>query len=229
MTLGKQLCQAAEDGDVARVRELAALGADVNERRAGDGWGALHMAAQDGHVEVAKALIEELGADKEARDVNGARPIHVATIFGHVALVKALLALEADKEAQAADGYRPLHIAAQGGHLAVVEALVLQGVQLDALTTDAQPVTANTLSLQCGHPHVAAALVFSGAAVAAAPAQGACAACGSKPSASAAAFMQCGRCKAVKYCGKLCQRNHWPVHKASCAEVGVRDTEMLAA
>merc|ERR1712224_200548 len=38
-----------------------------------------------------------------------------------------------------------------------------------------------------------------------------CAACGaSQPS------RQCGRCRAVHYCGRDCQRQHWPTHKANC-------------
>jgi hypothetical protein len=55
-------------------------------------------------------------------------------------------------------------------------------------------------------------------ATAAASQADACAACGSSSSSSGDPLKTCGRCKAVKYCSALCQRTHWPVHKASCAE-----------
>jgi hypothetical protein len=45
-----------------------------------------------------------------------------------------------------------------------------------------------------------------------------CAACGSS-SAGDAHFKQCAQCKAVRYCGKLCQRTHWPVHKLICVQL----------
>jgi hypothetical protein len=46
---------------------------------------------------------------------------------------------------------------------------------------------------------------------------GACAACGSSSGASDAPLKTCSRCQSVKYCSALCQRTHWPAHKASCA------------
>mmetsp|Transcript_132179 Transcript_132179/g.410785 ORF Transcript_132179/g.410785 Transcript_132179/m.410785 type:complete len:369 (+) Transcript_132179:46-1152(+) len=38
-----------------------------------------------------------------------------------------------------------------------------------------------------------------------------CAACG-----AARPTMQCGRCRAVHYCSRECQRQHWPAHKGKC-------------
>ena len=29
-------------------------------------------------------------------------------------------------------------------------------------------------------------------------------------------FRVCGGCKQVRYCGALCQREHWRAHKAAC-------------
>ena len=44
-----------------------------------------------------------------------------------------------------------------------------------------------------------------------------CAACG-KEELSAGAFAKCGRCRAVRYCGKACQTGHWKEHKSKCAK-----------
>ena len=96
MALVGALIQAADDGDVARVRQLAAQGADVNQRD-GDGWTALHVAAQNGHVEVTSALIT-LGVNKEAQlPTNGWRPLHVAAVYGQVEVIKTLVASQGGK------------------------------------------------------------------------------------------------------------------------------------
>jgi len=44
-----------------------------------------------------------------------------------------------------------------------------------------------------------------------APRERVCAACSSLGPAR-----QCGRCRAVHYCGRPCQRQHWPSHKSVC-------------
>ena len=54
---GDALLDAARRGELAAVRELIHVGADVDAAR-GDGMTALHFAAERGHDEVARALIE---------------------------------------------------------------------------------------------------------------------------------------------------------------------------
>jgi hypothetical protein len=45
----------------------------------------------------------------------------------------------------------------------------------------------------------------------------ACACCGTLPKASInGKLLQCSRCTLVRYCGKDCQKAHWPVHKSAC-------------
>jgi ankyrin repeat protein len=75
MARGEELMRAVQDGDAARVRDLAVLGADVNAWDT-DGARPLHVAAALGHAEVVRTLIA-LGGDKEAQAGPGARPLHM--------------------------------------------------------------------------------------------------------------------------------------------------------
>jgi ankyrin repeat protein len=54
-----------------KVRQLVAVGADVDEQRGEHGATALHAAAFKGHVEAMRVLVGELGADKDSRALLG--------------------------------------------------------------------------------------------------------------------------------------------------------------
>lgn len=45
----------------------------------------------------------------------------------------------------------------------------------------------------------------------------ACALCG-KSKSDGLKLQACAACKAVCYCGRDCQRSHWPTHKAACGK-----------
>ncbi|KAK7031403.1 hypothetical protein R3P38DRAFT_2923366 [Favolaschia claudopus] len=46
-----------------------------------------------------------------------------------------------------------------------------------------------------------------------------CAACDKPGYLKQAKLLKCGRCKAVQYCGKVCQLSHWTEHKSVCKAV----------
>jgi HEAT repeat protein len=85
----QQLHQAASDGNLSRVDEALANGADVNARGS-YGDTALNEAAESGHLEVVKRLVEA-GAD--IHNVGGAdkTPVMNAAFAGHVETVRFLL------------------------------------------------------------------------------------------------------------------------------------------
>ena len=96
------LHEAVQSGDLARVREAIAGGADVNRP---DGLGAtpLHDAAWNGNREIAACLLEH-GANVKARHAEGgSMPIAYAVIKNDLAMVELLLAHGAD--VKAADNY----------------------------------------------------------------------------------------------------------------------------
>ena len=88
------LALAAVKGDTESVRELLALGVEVNGTN-GDGSTALVLAALGGHAEAA-ALLLDAGADWSLTGADGSTPLHTAAFFGRVEVVELLLAAGAD-------------------------------------------------------------------------------------------------------------------------------------
>jgi hypothetical protein len=73
----------------------------------------------------------------------------------------------------------------------------------------------------CGGPHAGSRGGISG--VGASPAECAgfrgwtCACCGITAQISRSGELkECAACRAVRYCGKACQKEDWPAHKATC-------------
>lgn len=90
---------AAFDGQLAIVKKLISLGADVNVKDTG-GVTPLHLAANQGYIEIIEVLVEN-GADLEARDINGSTPLRwgkacrAGSPEHHAEVVKKLLSLGA--------------------------------------------------------------------------------------------------------------------------------------
>ena len=90
--------EAARTGNIDRVRELIAAGANVNQQDI-DGWTPLHLAAYNGHQAVVQALIAA-GADVNQQDNDGRTPLHRAACYGHQEVVQALIAAGANVNQQ---------------------------------------------------------------------------------------------------------------------------------
>jgi ankyrin repeat protein len=127
---------AARDGDVNRLDELLAAGADVNmqvrsgERRSPE-WGStpLHYAVRDGHADVVKRLIEK-GANVNAANDRGVTPLHRAIYDAGMA--KLLLAAGAKTDAADERGETALHWAALDGAPDAMAALLDGGAGVAA-------------------------------------------------------------------------------------------------
>lgn len=133
LTLGAHedgLHDAVNAGDVARVIELIAQGADVN---AHDLFGTpLHLAAAKGRTGIAVILIDR-GADLEAAgEPEGALPLHTAALNGQMQVAALLLDRGAKVDARDAAGRTALMVAAGFLHPQMTELLLAQGANPSA-------------------------------------------------------------------------------------------------
>jgi cytohesin len=127
------LRDAVNAGDVARVQQLIAEGADVNAFWL-DGT-PLHMAVATGQTWIAGMLISA-GADIEAVGEPGdSRPLHLAALRNDRETARLLIERGADLERRDSQGRTPLTVAAAYGNAAVGELLLAAGS--DPLARDA--------------------------------------------------------------------------------------------
>jgi ankyrin repeat protein len=126
--IDEELIEAAQENNLAEVRRLLSVGADVNAKGNSD-WTPLHWACEEGHVQVVIELLQH-GADIEAKDNNGYTPLHWACFNGHLTVGNELLSRGAHIEAKTHQGDTPLLRASVGGRLPVVKALVSGGANI---------------------------------------------------------------------------------------------------
>ncbi|OHB65020.1 MAG: hypothetical protein A2Y76_09445 [Planctomycetes bacterium RBG_13_60_9] len=119
-TTPEALARAAAAGDVGRVEELIAQGADVNAKGT-TGW--------TGLTEIVKALIAK-GAEVDAKCDTGETPLQYAAASGQEAVAGLLIAHGANANVVAKDGTHPLGDAALYGHEDVVKLLIASGANV---------------------------------------------------------------------------------------------------
>ena len=188
------ILEAAKDGDVGRVKQLARDGAPVNWADT-NGITALHVAAGNGHLAVVRCLVKELNADVNQALKDGDTPLYIAAHQGHVEVVRCLVdKLNADVNQARENGDTPVAAAAANGHDEVVRVLVRRGADIRAKSS------------------------FGNAAARASPELAAwlesryCA----NPGCDKTAPKKCTKCQKVFWCSKECLLAHWPVHKKAC-------------
>jgi ankyrin repeat protein len=135
----ESLRQAADHGDVRRVRALLRAGVDVNARKPHAG-AALWRAANEGHREVVRELLRA-GASADLPGEYGSTSLLKAAEGGHTEIVRALIAAGADVNAtydrcmpEAYTGWTALMAAVEGGHGDMVRDLLAVGADPNART-----------------------------------------------------------------------------------------------
>ncbi|OGT37612.1 MAG: hypothetical protein A3F12_01375 [Gammaproteobacteria bacterium RIFCSPHIGHO2_12_FULL_38_14] len=149
---------AAQRGQVDKVKELIAHGAQVNEKN-DNGSTPLYVAAQNGHLAVALELIAH-GAMVDVKTNDGATPLFIAAQRGHLDIVKELIKRGAHVSEKIKSGGTPIYVAAQNGNLDVMEELIAHGAKADEKVNGA---TLLYVAAQNGHLHVVKRLISYGA------------------------------------------------------------------
>ena len=182
-----ELKEAANAGDVARVRQLLqrlglTSGTDAEnfpDRTAvasapitfpidegpglaltnSDGSTALHDAATWGHGKVV-VILKKYGATVNQAKDDGRTPLHCAAHHGHPDVAELLLKFGADINIVDNAGWTPLHCAAAMGHLEVARVLLSSGADISKTAeTGATPVHVAT---ENGHTKMVEMLLHTG-------------------------------------------------------------------
>ena len=153
------LIEAAQEGDLARVRRLVsdAHAPDVNELGPDDRT-PLIFAASFGDPTIVQELVQA-GALVDFQDSFGWSPLHWAADTGHISVVRWLVGVGANVNVRDTEGWSPLHWAAYRGNMELVQELVEGGADTN-LTTEMdrntkKKYTAWDLASMYGHSEVA--------------------------------------------------------------------------
>jgi ankyrin repeat protein len=156
-----ELHDAAQKGDIVKVRQLLEQGMDVNAR---DNYKdtPLHEAVDRANTDVAKLLIEK-GADVNARGHHQKTPLHKAAIRANTDVAKLLIEKGADVNARDNSQWTPLDHAAVVGNTDVAKLLIERGADVNA--KDEGQATPLHNAANCGQTDVAKLLIEKGADV----------------------------------------------------------------
>ncbi len=136
----EDLVQAAQDGDLNRVKQ-ALVGGGHLEARGQDGATPLHMAAWKGHVPVVEFLLKS-GANIHALNSKGRTALHWAAPNGRLEVVQVLLKAGVRIDHQDQFGITALSFAAQQGQTAVVALLLKSGAKVNLKNTEGRSALA---------------------------------------------------------------------------------------
>ena len=153
---------AAENGDIALIKQLLKEGVEVNEPQ-GDGMTALHWAAERGNSELAEILIYAGANPMAGTRIGQYRPLHLAAKKGNADIIKILLDTGIDPNITTANsGSTALHLAAASGNIESVTFLLLAGAQIN-IRESAWGQTPLIFAAAANHVGVMQALLDAGA------------------------------------------------------------------
>ncbi|KAI1725462.1 DHHC palmitoyltransferase domain-containing protein [Ditylenchus destructor] len=125
--------QAAQFGDLDRLRQLLDSGEATPTSVDSDDCSLLHWAAINNRIEIAKLLIERKCNVNAIGGVLASTPLHWAARHGHSKMVSLLVRSGADWSLRDVEGFTALHISVQFGCTPVAAYLVAMGQSPDEL------------------------------------------------------------------------------------------------
>ncbi len=127
-----ELFKMSEVGNVSKVEQLIAAGANVNKAHVEDKT-PLHIASEEGHLGVVERLIAA-GANIHQGDEIGNTPLHLACSNGHLDVAERLLASGADVNVTNDHDETPLFEACYEGHAGIVSLLIAAGADINKIS-----------------------------------------------------------------------------------------------
>jgi ankyrin repeat protein len=118
--LNEQLLDASRDGNLAKIIDLLAQGADVNTV---DTYGTtpIYKAAYAGHTEIVNLLINAKANLNTSTIYSMATPLYVAAARGHTEIVRLLITAKANVNTTTTNRTTPLAIATRNGHTEIAQ------------------------------------------------------------------------------------------------------------
>ena len=147
-----QLWTACHQADTKVVKQLCALGADVNKSNT-RGKFALWIASAHGHMSVVKVLLN-FGIIIDKVDKLGCSSMWIAAREGHSEIVKLLCNLGGDINKPNCCGQTPIWIAAKNGHSKVVNFLCEKGAEITQFEGSPCNTEPLWIALYQGHTNV---------------------------------------------------------------------------
>ncbi|XP_066278481.1 ankyrin repeat domain-containing protein 17-like [Branchiostoma lanceolatum] len=127
----KELCEAAKNGDTAKVKQLLDEGVCSHATSGFLKRTPLHHSAENGHHKTVIALLIARAAVNTI-DVAGRTALHMAAGNGHHNIVLSLVGAGATVNARGDQQLTPVHLAAMNGHHETVTALHTAGADVNA-------------------------------------------------------------------------------------------------
>ncbi len=156
----RTLHDAAEAGDLERVKVLLDAGVDVDGKSSRIKKPLLLVAVEKENAELVDLLLER-GADVNYAAPNGMPPLHRATWMGYVEIFHRLVEAGADIKQKGPGGWMPIHHAARNGRTGLVTFLVESGCDINTKTSDGE--TPLHLAFELKSPRIAEHMVDLGA------------------------------------------------------------------
>uniref|UniRef100_A0A914BZ09 Palmitoyltransferase n=1 Tax=Acrobeloides nanus TaxID=290746 RepID=A0A914BZ09_9BILA len=125
--------QAAQFGDIERLRYLLDSGQATASATDSDDCSLLHWASINNRLEIAQLLIDRKCDVNAIGGVLASTPLHWAARHGHARMIALLVRNGANYEIRDVEGFTPLHIAVQFGCTPVAAYLIAKGQSPDTL------------------------------------------------------------------------------------------------
>lgn len=206
----------------------------------------IHLAAEVGSTAIVAWLLKHETDCIHATDSNGNTPLHKAAVCNQHAVVALLIDASTDINVVNHKGVSPLHLAADLAHVSIVSLLLSKQVNVNIKTNDVcgftpldlakenipqytmllSAMSEDTERIEKIKEFIASTRLIvdllrergalTGRSLERRLSPGGHASENSCGYCSKEAVNRCSRCKQVFYCGRACQKAHWPQHKRHC-------------